>query len=52
MPRLESGVAVILDCIDDNARAFCRRWGFRPLPGHNNRLFFRWNQLEAMAPSR
>jgi hypothetical protein len=43
---------VILDCIDDNGRAVCRRWDFRPLPGHNNRLFLSWSQLEAMVSGR
>jgi hypothetical protein len=52
MPRLESGVAVILDGIGDHGRAFYRRWGFRPLPGHNNRLFLSWGQLEAMVSGR
>ena len=42
-------VAVILDCIDDQALAFYRRWDFRPLPGHSYRLFLSWSQLQAMA---
>ncbi|WP_295584946.1 N-acetyltransferase [uncultured Lamprocystis sp.] len=42
-------VAVILDCIDDQALTFYRRWDFRPLPGHNYRLFLSWSQLQAMA---
>jgi GNAT superfamily N-acetyltransferase len=41
-------VAVILDCIDDRAQAFYRQWDFRPLPGHDNRLFLSWSQLQAM----
>ena len=41
--------AVILDCIDDKALGFYRRWDFRPLPGHNYRLFLSWSQLQAMA---
>ena len=41
-------IAVILDCIDDNARAFYRRWDFRELPGHTHRLYLSWSQLEAM----
>lgn len=45
-------VAVILDCIDDSARAFYQRWDFRPLPGHPMRLFLSWNQLEALATGR
>ena len=42
-------VAVILDCIDDRALAFYRRWDFRPLPGHQHRLFLSWSQLQTMA---
>jgi GNAT superfamily N-acetyltransferase len=45
-------VAVVLDCIDDKALTFYRRWDFRPLPGHNYRLFLSWNQLQAMAMGR
>jgi len=45
-------VAVILDCFNDEARAFYRRWDFRPLPGHNNRLFLSWRQLQAMVTDR
>ena len=41
-------VAVILDCIDEKAKTFYRRWDFRPLPGHANRLFLSWRELEAM----
>lgn len=42
-------VAVILDCIDDRALAFYRRWDFRLLPGHHHRLFLSWSQLQTMA---
>jgi GNAT superfamily N-acetyltransferase len=42
-------VAVILDCIDDKTLTFYQRWDFRPLPGHNYRLFLSWSQLQAMA---
>ncbi|MFZ1575246.1 MAG: GNAT family N-acetyltransferase [Chromatiaceae bacterium] len=45
-------IAVILDCIDDRALAFYRRWDFRPLPGHRNRLFLSWSQLAAMVAVR
>ena len=45
-------VAVILDCVDDKARSFYQRWDFRPLPGHNNRLFLSWSQLQTMATGR
>lgn len=42
-------VAVILDCIDDQALRFYRQWDFRPLPGHSHRLFLSWSHLQAMA---
>jgi GNAT superfamily N-acetyltransferase len=41
-------IAVILDCINDEARAFYRKWDFQELPGHPYRLFLSANQLEAM----
>jgi GNAT superfamily N-acetyltransferase len=41
-------IAVILDCIDENAKDFYQRWDFRLLPGHANRLFLSWRELEAM----
>ncbi|MBI4859270.1 MAG: GNAT family N-acetyltransferase [Candidatus Riflebacteria bacterium] len=41
-------VAVILDCINDKAKAFYRRWDFRDLPGHPYRLFLSTKALEAM----
>jgi GNAT superfamily N-acetyltransferase len=44
-------IAVILDCIDENAKAFYRRFDFRELPGHANRLFLATRQLEAMMGS-
>lgn len=42
-------IAVVLDCVDDSAKAFYSRWGFRELPGHANRLYLSWAELEAMA---
>lgn len=45
-------IAVILDCLDDKARTFYQRWDFRPLPGHNNRLFLSWSQLQTMVAGR
>jgi GNAT superfamily N-acetyltransferase len=44
-------IAVILDCIDDAAKAFYLKWDFRELPGHPYRLFFTAGQLEAMMTS-
>ena len=41
-------VAVILDCLDDAAKAFYQKWDFQELPGHAYRLFIRYRQLEAM----
>jgi GNAT superfamily N-acetyltransferase len=44
-------VAVILDCIDDAAKAFYQRFDFQELPGHPYRLFLSTQQLEAMVVS-
>ena len=44
-------VAVVLDCINDAARAFYRQWGFSALPGHPYRLFVSAKQLDAMLQS-
>ena len=41
-------IAVVLDCIDDNAKAFYRRFDFQELPGHPYRLFLGVQRLEAM----
>jgi GNAT superfamily N-acetyltransferase len=41
-------VAVVLDCIDDAAKAFYQRFEFAELPGHPYRLFLSANQLETM----
>jgi GNAT superfamily N-acetyltransferase len=41
-------VAVILDCVDDAARAFYECWDFQQLPGHPYRLFVSAKQLDAM----
>jgi GNAT superfamily N-acetyltransferase len=41
-------IAVILDCIDDAAKAFYQRFDFRELPGHPYRLFLSAQQLDAM----
>ncbi len=34
-----ASVAVVVDAIDENARAFYRRYGFLDIPNHSNRLF-------------
>jgi GNAT superfamily N-acetyltransferase len=41
-------LAVVLDCLNDSARAFYRRHDFAPLPGHPYRLFLSTKRLEAM----
>jgi GNAT superfamily N-acetyltransferase len=41
-------VAVILDCLNDAAKVFYRRWDFHELPGHPYRLFVTYRQLQAM----
>jgi GNAT superfamily N-acetyltransferase len=41
-------VAVILDCLNDAAKAFYQHWDFTALPGHPYRLFLSAKQLEAM----
>ena len=40
--------AVILDCINDAAKAFYQKWDFAELPGHPYRLFLSWKTLAAM----
>lgn len=45
-------IAVIVDCIDNNARAFYQHFDFATLPGHPYRLFLSAGQLEAMAHLR
>lgn len=41
-------VAVILDCLDDRAKAFYQHWDFAEIPGHPYRLFLSARQLQAM----
>ena len=41
-------IAVLLDCINDTAKAFYQRWDFEELPGHPFRLFLSAKRLEAM----
>jgi len=43
-----SFVAVLLDCVNDAAKAFYQRWDFGPLPGHPYRLFLSAKRLAAM----
>ncbi len=44
-------VAVILDCINDSAKAFYVQWDFEELPGHPYRLFLSAARLRAMMES-
>lgn len=41
-------IAVILDCINDSAKAFYQHLDFAELPGHPYRLFLTTPQLETM----
>jgi GNAT superfamily N-acetyltransferase len=41
-------VAVILDCLNDQAKAFYMKWDFKELPGHPYKLFLSAKTLEAM----
>ena len=41
-------VAVILDCINESAKAFYQHWDFAELPGHPYRLFLSAKRLEAI----
>jgi len=41
-------IAVILDCIDDKAKAFYTHWDFEELPGRPYRLYPSAKRLEAM----
>lgn len=41
-------VAVILDCVDDRAKAFYQRWDFAELPGNPYRLFLSSQTLALM----
>jgi GNAT superfamily N-acetyltransferase len=41
-------VAVILDCVDDRAKAFYQRWDFAEMPGQPYRLFLSSQTLTAM----
>jgi GNAT superfamily N-acetyltransferase len=41
-------VALILDCLSDEAKAFYQRWDFQELPGHPYRLYLSAKRLDAM----
>ena len=44
-------VAVILDCVNDSAKAFYEHWNFTELPGYPYRLFVSAKHLDAMMKS-
>jgi GNAT superfamily N-acetyltransferase len=41
-------VAVLIDCLNDAAKAFYRQWDFEEVPGHPYRLFLSSKRLELM----
>jgi GNAT superfamily N-acetyltransferase len=41
-------IAVVLDCVDDAAKAFYQQWDFAELPGHPYRLYLSWKLLTAL----
>jgi GNAT superfamily N-acetyltransferase len=41
-------VAVVLDCVDEQAKAFYQRWDFREMPGDPMRLFLTAKALDAL----
>jgi GNAT superfamily N-acetyltransferase len=41
-------LAVVLDCLNDAARAFYQHWDFEELPGHSHRLFLSAKRLDAL----
>jgi GNAT superfamily N-acetyltransferase len=41
-------IAVLLDCLNDDAKAFYQHWDFAELPGHPYRLFLSVTRLDAM----
>jgi GNAT superfamily N-acetyltransferase len=45
-------IAVILDCIDDKAKAFYQHYDFAELPGYPYRLYITAAQLEAMMAAK
>jgi predicted GNAT family N-acyltransferase len=45
-----ASVAVVVDAIDENARAFYRRYGFIDIPNHPNRLFIPMKTVAQLFP--
>ena len=44
-------VALIIDCINDSAKAFYQHWNFTELPGYSNRFFLSAQLLSEIATS-
>ena len=44
-----SFIAVILDCVDEQAKRFYRQFDFQELPGYPMRLYLPFKSLEALA---
>ena len=42
-------VAVILDCVDENAKSFYKRWDFQEMPGRPMRLFLSFAALAKLS---
>lgn len=42
-------IAVVIDCVNEEAKSFYRQWDFAELPGHPFRLFLPAKSLTAMA---
>lgn len=38
-------IAVVVDCVDDNAKSFYQRFDFQELPGRSNRLYLSASEL-------
>jgi len=45
-------VAVIIDCLNDDAKRFYQRWDFEEMPGHPYRLFLSARLLEKLVLGR
>jgi ribosomal protein S18 acetylase RimI-like enzyme len=46
--QISAFVAVTIDCIDEPAKAFYKRWDFREMPGRPMRLFLPFSALEEL----
>jgi GNAT superfamily N-acetyltransferase len=45
-------VAVVLDCIDEQAKSFYQKWGFAELPGNPFRLFIPAKLLDSLMQTK